>query len=178
MNALVLEQLGLRPEDAVLEVGFGGGALLADILARTQGPVIGVDISEAMVARARRRFAGQARLQLVVASVEKLPLPAASVDKACSVNNTYFWSDPGAAMCELARVIRPGGTLSICFEPPEELRKWPGHRYGFRLLEEAEVRTLMEQAGFRSVGGREGRGRKPDFFVCLTADRAAAEKGQ
>lgn len=177
MNALALEALELSGNEDVLEVGFGGGDLLALILERTSGKVFGADISATMVARARRRFARQGRrLRLNCASVEALPIETAAVDRACSVNNIYFWSDPAAAMRELARVTRPGGTLSLCFEPAEELRKWPGHRNGFRLFEEEEMRVLMEQAGFRNIGRREGRGRKPDFFLCLTGERAAAEK--
>src|SRR5687767_6859692 len=69
MNRLTLAQLEIRPGEAVLEVGFGGGGLLAALLASTDGPVWGVDRSPDMVARARRRFAGIGRLQLIEASV-------------------------------------------------------------------------------------------------------------
>lgn len=173
MNALVLERLELAGDEDVLEVGFGGGALLALIRAATRGAVYGVDVSEEAVGRARRRFAGQVKLDR--ASVETLPLPDSSVDVACSVNNLYFWTDPAAAMAELARAVRPGGRLVIAFEPPEELRKWSGHRHGFRLYEEVEVRALMERAGFGGIGTAEGRGRKPDRFLCLTAVRGGAQ---
>jgi SAM-dependent methyltransferase len=129
-----------------------------------------------MVARAGRRFAGERhRLRLSCAPVDAMPIADGSVDKGCSVNSIYFWPDPAGAMRELARVIRPGGTLAICFEPPEELRKWPGHRYGFRLFEEDQVRALMEQAGFARIVRSEGRGRRPDFFLCLTGTLAEAE---
>ena len=175
MNRLALEQLRIGPDDEALEVGFGGGALLRDLLTATSGPVTGIDVSAAMVARARRRFRGIERLRLVRASVESLPLERSSIDKAASVNNIYFWPDPPAAMAQLARVVRPGGALAICFEPPEELRKWPGHRYGFRLLEEGEVRSLLGRAGFVAIRRSEGRGRKPDRFICLTAERGPAE---
>ena len=157
----------------MLEIGFGGGALLAAIRSRTGGRVYGVDHSAAAVARGKQRF-GDA-VGLFAASADALPLANASVHKACSVNNIYFWPDPKRAMAELARVIRPSGRLAIAFEPPEELRKWPGHRYGFRLYEEGEVRTLMERAGFRDIVCTEGRGRKPDRFLCLTGTRGAAE---
>src|SRR3546814_564532 len=111
------------------------------------------------------------------ASAEALPLPDAAVDKACSVNNIYFWGDPAAAMAEFARVIRPGGRLAICFEPADELRKWPGHEYGFRLYEGHEVHRLFAEAGFDKVVGRWASGRKPDRFLCLSAIRLGAERG-
>jgi SAM-dependent methyltransferase len=175
MNRLALDRLRLAGDDDVLEIGFGGGALLSDLLRATSGRIVGVDLSPAMVSRARRRFRRESRLLLVEGSVEDLPLEDVAVDKACSVNNLYFWPDPAVALSELARVIRPGGTLAICFEPPAELRKWPGHPFGFRLLEAAEVRALMEQAGFTGIEAAEGRGRNPDHFLCLTGTRRAAE---
>ena len=70
MNRLTLEQLRVGPNDSVLEVGFGGGGLLAELLKATEGPVIGVDVSAAMVDRARRRFRRTGRLELHRASVE------------------------------------------------------------------------------------------------------------
>lgn len=176
MNRLTLEQLNVQPHENVLEVGFGGGGLLAMLLASTSGEIHGVDISKPMVKRAGRRFRRHDRLHLHRASAEALPLPDAVVDKACSVNNIYFWSDPAGVMAEFARVIRPGGRLAICFEPAYELRKWPGHEHGFRLYEGHDVQRLFTEAGFGKVTGRWGSGRKPDRFLCLSAARLGGEK--
>ncbi|MGZ8336634.1 MAG: class I SAM-dependent methyltransferase [Allosphingosinicella sp.] len=175
MNRLVLAELRVGADDDVLEVGFGGGGLLRMLLAVTAGRITGVDVSEDMVERARRQFRREPRVSLHAGSVEQLPLADASVDRACSVNNLYFWPDPEGGMRELARVIRPGGVLAIAFEPPEELRKWAGHRFGFRLFEPAEVGRLMGQAGFDRIREREGLGRRPDRFLCLTGERIGAE---
>ncbi|MGQ0559741.1 MAG: class I SAM-dependent methyltransferase [Sphingosinicella sp.] len=171
MNALTLKQLRLGQEDDLLEVGFGGGGLLAKAGPLTRGRIFGVDASAAMVGRGRKRFAGEERVRLYEGEAEKLPVADASVDKACSVNSLYFWSDPAKALTELKRVLRPGGRLALCFEPAEELRKWPGHRYGFRLFDEEEVKALMEQAGFVAIERAEGRGRKPDRFICLSGEK-------
>ena len=173
MNRLVLAELAVGPHDDVLELGFGGGELLGWLRDATDANVYGVDVSAAAVARARRRL-GDA-VELHEGSVESLPLADASIDAAASVNNLYFWPDPAAGMAELARVVRPGGRLAVAFEPPEELRKWPGHRHGFRLFEEREVRALMKQAGFADIARAEGTGRKPDRFLCLTATRGGRE---
>ena len=176
MNRLTLERLEIQASDRVLEVGFGGGGLLAMILERDRGRGRRASTCPRRWWRGRADVSPRSRdLRLHPGSVDALPLPDASVDKACSVNNIYFWPDPAAAMAELARVLRPGGRLAIAFEPPEELRKWPGHRFGFRLFEEEEVRGLMIGAGFANIGRAEGRGRMPDRFLCLTGERAAAE---
>jgi SAM-dependent methyltransferase len=154
----------------VLEIGFGGGGLIAMLLDSGAATVTGADSSEAMVERARRRFRGRGdRVRLHRTSAEALPLGDASMDAAISVNSLYFWPDIEAAFAELARVIRPAGRLVLCFEPPDELRKWPGHRFGFRLLEVDEVKRLMKSAGFDAVTEAWGTGRKPDRFCCLSA---------
>lgn len=177
MNALALTCLRLGREDWVLEVGFGGGALLRSLLLGTRGEVFGADVSDAMIARARERFARdvrRGRLHLYRASAESLPLPPATVTRAVSVNSLYFWPDPAAALAEVARVVKSGGRLAIAFEPASELRKWPGHRFGFRLFEVAEVKALMEAAGFARIEEEWGTGRKPERFCCLSGERLDA----
>jgi SAM-dependent methyltransferase len=177
MNALALESLRLERQDWVLEVGFGGGALLRSLLLGTREEVFGADISDSLIGRARERFARdvrRGRLHLLRTSVEDLPLPPETVTKAVSVNSLYFWPDPPAALAEIARVMKPGGRLVIVFEPAAELRKWPGHRFGFRLFEPAEVRALMEAAGFADVAERWGTGRRPARFCCLSGERIGA----
>ena len=174
MNEAALACLRLQREDWVLEVGFGGGGLLRSLLLGTRGEVFGADVSDALIARARLRFARdvrRGRLHLYRASVESLPLPPATVTKVVSVNSLYFWPDPAAALAELARVVKPGGRLAIAFEPAAELRKWAGHRFGFRLFEVAEVRALMETAGFTAIEELWGTGRRPARFCCLSGER-------
>jgi arsenite methyltransferase len=177
MNALALACLGMERGDWVLEVGFGGGGLLRSLLLGTRGEVFGADLSDALIGRARERFARdvrRGRLHLLKASAESLPLPPETVTKAVSVNSLYFWPDPAAALAELARVTKPGGRLAIVFEPAAELRKWPGHRFGFRLFEPAEVKALMQAAGFARISERWGTGRKPARFCCLSGERVDA----
>jgi SAM-dependent methyltransferase len=177
MNALALDCLRLERHDWVLEVGFGGGGLLRSLLLGTRGEVFGADLSDALINRARDRFARdvrRGRLHLLRASAESLPLPPETVTKAVSVNSLYFWPDPAAGLAELARVMKPGGRLVIVFEPAAELRKWPGHRFGFRLFEPAEVRALMEESGFGDIAERWGTGRRPARFCCLSGERVDA----
>ena len=174
MNAQALRLLDVRPEDRVLEVGFGGGSLIASILAAGPREAIGVDLSKEMVSRGRSRFrrevsAGRARL--LAGSVERLPIGDATVDKACSLNTIYFWKNPAAGMAELARVLRSGGTLILGFEAPETLRAWPGHRYGFTVYEPDEVVRLAEEAGFGNAEVHEGLEPKYGKIYCVKVER-------
>ena len=173
MNRQALRLLDVQPEDRVLEVGFGGGGLLASILAAKPREAIGVDLSEEMVARGRSRFrpeiaAGRARI--LAGSVESLPMADAAADKACSLNTIYFWKNPAAGMAELARVLRPGGLLILGFEAAETLRAWPGHRYGFTVYEPDEVVRLAEKAGFGDAEVHEGLEPKYGKIYCVKVE--------
>ena len=171
MNLAALEALDVWEGERVLEVGFGGGDLLGRLLAAGAGEVIGADPSSAMVGRARRRYSKESRVRLLEAPVTALPLPDGSVDKACSVNSLYFWANLDAAAWELARVIRPGGRLVLCFQTPQSVRAWSGHRFGFHAWEEEEIAAALEAAGFRSLVSKRGNDRKLGEFVCLAALR-------
>ena len=174
MNALALQLLDVRPQDRVLEVGFGGGSLFRQILAARPVAAIGVDLSEQMVARACRRFRrpiAEGRARILLGSAERLPVGDAEIDKACSLNSVYFWPDPEGAMEEFARVLRPGGALLLGFEAPETLRAWPGHRYGFTVYDPAEVVRLAAGAGLGNAEIHEGLEPKFGRIFCVKVER-------
>ncbi len=59
-NGLGVEQLEIEPDDRVLDVGFGGGVGLEMVLSRLEdGSAVGVEVSEAMLERCRKRFVGE-----------------------------------------------------------------------------------------------------------------------
>jgi arsenite methyltransferase len=105
----------IPPGSTVLDLGCGTG-LDALVAARRTGPsgrVIGLDFSEAMLARARRALerSGAANVELRAGDAERLPLPSSSVDVA--LVNGIFNLNPAreAIFEELARVVRPGGSV-------------------------------------------------------------------
>jgi SAM-dependent methyltransferase len=165
MNRLALAAVDPRPRERVLEVGFGGGALLRQ-LRKAGAEVTGVDISPAMVRRGRK--GGFAAFE---GSADALPLPDRHADKAVSVNSLYFWPDAAAAITELARVVRRGGRLVLCFQAPEAVRAWPGHVHGFRAYEAEQVAAMMKAAGFAEPAIASGEDRRLGRFFCMTSER-------
>lgn len=155
MNQLTLGQLALAPQDRILEVGFGGGALLEQIL--RAGPpafLAGLDISTDMVRLAGRRlqrYISDGKLEVSCGNVEALPYAAGQFTKLCTVNTIYFWPDPAAAFAECRRVLQTGGQILVCFNSREELEAWPPHKHGFRLYEVAEIESLLIASGFETV---------------------------
>src|SRR5258708_6160362 len=76
--------------------------------------VVGVDLTEAMLRRGQRRVAAAGmrdRISLAVARGEQLPLPDASVDALTFTYLLRYVRDPEATLAELARVLKPGGTM-------------------------------------------------------------------
>ncbi len=111
-------RLGPLPEGAaVLDVGAGAG-FDAQQAARQVGPrgrVIGVDLTPAMVAKARAgaAAAGLANVEFHEGRAEALPLPDASVDVVISNGVINLCPDKGVVYRELFRVLRPGGRLQV-----------------------------------------------------------------
>ncbi len=99
--------------EAVLDLACGTGVVsvaAADAVGAA-GQVVGVDIADAMVQAARQRAQGlrlgQARFERMDA--EQLDLPDASFDVVLCTLGLMYLPDPGAALRELRRVLRPGG---------------------------------------------------------------------
>ena len=170
INKLAIRALGLTPWDHVLEVGFGGGDLIAR-MARvlTHGHVTGVDVSQDAVevcAKRFRRLIEAGSIDLQCGAVEELPLGEGTFTKACTVNTIYFWADPLVALAQLRRVLRQDGTLVICFSPRAVLGKRRIMQHGFTLYDPEEVSALLAGAGFRDVQRFYGKHR---FGECIAA---------
>jgi demethylmenaquinone methyltransferase / 2-methoxy-6-polyprenyl-1,4-benzoquinol methylase len=99
-----------EPTDTVLDVATGTGAVARELLRQKGCTVVGLDQSPEMLAEARRRLPNE--VQLVEASAERLPFPDASFDALTFTYLLRYVSDPGATLRELARVVRPGGTVA------------------------------------------------------------------
>ena len=107
----LVSRIEAGPDDIVLDVATGTGAVAAE-LQRTKGcAVIGVDQSAEMLAVARQRLAGTG-IQLVEASAGHLPLDETSFDALTFTYLLRYVDDPAATLRELARVVRPGGTVA------------------------------------------------------------------
>jgi ubiquinone/menaquinone biosynthesis C-methylase UbiE len=108
----------LRPGESVLDAATGPGvaALLAAGVVGPSGRVLGIDISQNMVAlaseRARARAGDLAGLRFERHDMEATSAPDASFDAALCAFGLMFAAERQAALVELARVIRPGGRLS------------------------------------------------------------------
>ena len=115
----VIELLDVRPDDKVLEVGFGPGVAIQLLLERVPtGSVAGVDQSQEMVRQAAVRNADalrNRRVDLRYGSVERLPFADQTFDKALAINSMQAWPNARAGLREIERVLKHGGNVALGF---------------------------------------------------------------
>ncbi|MFI1925934.1 class I SAM-dependent methyltransferase [Streptomyces sp. NPDC020377] len=168
--AAAVGRLGLRAGARVLDAGCGTGRALTPLRAAVgpSGVVVGADLTPAMLAaavRAERDRAGR----LMLADVTALPFRSASLDAVFAAGLIAHLPRPQENLRELARVVRPGGTLAL-FHPigraalaarqgrqltPQDLRAEPNLRpllagSGWRMTSYAD-----EDARFLALAVRE-----------------------
>ncbi|MFH1530273.1 MAG: metalloregulator ArsR/SmtB family transcription factor [Pseudomonadota bacterium] len=138
----------LDPDLVIGDLGCGSGAL-SELLAPFVRRVIAVDDSEAMLGEARTRLERFSNVELHRGALESLPLETGTLDAATLVLVLHHLPDPGEAVREVARVLRPGGRLMVVDMLPhdrQEYRPQMGHVWmGFST---EQVGQLLTRNGF------------------------------
>lgn len=155
----VIAGMGIRAGDQILDLGCGSGwatRLLAKAAAGAQAT--GIDISPAMVAEAEQLHSNTIRARYAVGSFEKLDLPDGRFQRVFSLEALYYAPDFAAALVEIRRVMKPGGTLDVVNEyyvENEATAFWP-EQTGVPMIRlgEAGWRAELERAGFTDVSSR------------------------
>jgi demethylmenaquinone methyltransferase/2-methoxy-6-polyprenyl-1,4-benzoquinol methylase len=112
----LVSRMDVGPEHTVLDVATGTAAVAIELVRRTGCRVVGLDQSREMLGTGARRIdeAGlDDRIELVEGTAERLPFPDSSLDGLTFTYVLRYVGDPGATMHELARVVRPGGTIAM-----------------------------------------------------------------
>ncbi len=124
----LLEVAGLRSGERVLDIGCGCGAtsFAAARAVEPAGEVVGIDLSEPMlaVARARSEDAQVRNAAFIQADAQVHSFEGLAFDAAISRFGTMFFVDPAAAFANIARVLRPGGQLCIATWQPLAANEW------------------------------------------------------
>jgi arsenite methyltransferase len=153
----------LHEGEVVLDLGSGGGidVLLSAKRVGSRGKAYGLDMTDEMLALARenQQKAGIQNVEFLKGEIESIPLPDNSVDVIISNCVINLSADKGQALREAFRVLKPGGRFAVSDvvvrgELPPEVRRsmelWVGCVAG--ALTEEDYTTLLEQAGFESIG--------------------------
>ncbi len=161
----------LAAGERVADVACGTGAAtrVARNCVGSSGSVIGIDVNEAMLETAARTVPD---VDWRCGRAEELPIEDDAVDVALCQFGLMFFDDRGAALAEMARVVRPGGRIAIATW--SELDRSPGYREMTELLRDelgpqaarsleqpfvlgdpSDLRALLQAAGLRDVEAAE-----------------------
>ena len=173
VSAWMIDRLGLQPGQEVLELAAGPGdtGFMAAELVQPGGSLISSDAVESMLDIARERAGDQGieNVTFKLLELEWIDLDTASVDAALCRWGIMFLSDPGAAMREMRRVLRPGGRVALAVWDEPEVNPWAtiptralvelGHSDPpdptapgmFSMSEPGRLRALLEEGGFTEI---------------------------
>jgi ubiquinone/menaquinone biosynthesis C-methylase UbiE len=152
VTSLAIEKL--LPRNLVLaDIGCGTGSLTFE-LARFAQKVVGVDLSEEMLRRARELAKAKDldNVEFRLGDVLKLPVQSRSVDAAFCVMVLHFLPDPGPAIAGLCRITRPGGTI-ILVDLVQHNQEWMREQMAHRWLgfDRAAIEKWFHAAGVKTV---------------------------
>jgi len=152
----LLDRMRLSPDDNVLEIGCGAGWLAALLAEQVpEGRVVGLDVSDEMVRRARKRNDAIENVMFVVGEAGEIPWDAHFFSQALSVESAYYWPEPARGVRETFRVLREGGAAWVLinfYQENPHAHQWkealtvPAH-----LLAAEEWAALFRDAGFTDV---------------------------
>jgi demethylmenaquinone methyltransferase/2-methoxy-6-polyprenyl-1,4-benzoquinol methylase len=164
----LVSRLDVSPQDTVLDVATGTGLVARELVRRFGCSVVGVDQSPEMLAVASERTR-RLPIRLVEGRAEQLPFADAEFDALTVTYLLRYVTDPPATMRELARVVRPGGTVAMLeFAVPRRVWRPPWELW---------VRVGLPVAGrLISPGWREvGRFLGPSIRALPAPERLAEE---
>ena len=146
-NRWVVSLLGVQPADRVLEIGFGPGVAVAELVRSGAGHVYGADHSDVMLRQASRRNAAAiraGRVTLVNAPADRLPAaldgPFAAI---LALNSLGFWPAPAECLAALRRRLTPGGRIAIASQP-----RCPGATADTSRSAARDIEDLLTAVGF------------------------------
>jgi SAM-dependent methyltransferase len=142
----VIDDLHLPARAEILDAGCGSGRNMIEFA--RHGTVTGVELSEASVRIARERQAGE----VIEGSVLEMPFELGRFDLAASLDVIEHLDDDLAALRELRRVVKPGGTLLVTVPAYQWL--WSGHdivNHHYRRYTRRTLQRVGEQAGWKQM---------------------------
>ncbi len=171
MPEWVISQLQVAEDARVLDVGCGGGANVARLIAKCpRGTVIGMDHSSKaidMTHELNYRAVVDSQCLVVGGNALQIPLARESYDLVTAFETIYYWASLLQGAEEMFRVLKPGGTVVIANEmdgESENDRLMERRVGGIRIYTINEIEQDLAEAGFTDITSSHDEGR---HYVCI-----------
>jgi SAM-dependent methyltransferase len=156
-TADVWKRAGFGPGQTLLDLGCGPGSMTLDLskLVGPEGHVIALDISERFIEHVRARAAreGLRNIAVRVADIRHVDLDEESLDGAIARWVIMFSEDPGNVVKQVARALKPGGTLAVMeYFQFRSMSLWPGGE-AFERVYRAVHELIRRHGGNPDIGG-------------------------
>ena len=149
-TSLVARGQGIR----ALDCGAGTGALSC-ALARVAGVPLqldALDLSERMLDQAAERFRDTGlRAALHRGDVQEMPFPDETFDIVMAAHTLEHLSDPGRALAEMVRVVRPGGLVVVCLTRRTVFGFYVHLRWRTHMVSDSDAAAWLRSAGLQNV---------------------------
>jgi SAM-dependent methyltransferase len=171
VNAALMAAANAKPGEQVVDVGCGCGSTTLDLgrAVGATGSVLGLDVSEEMLAHARTRVAGEP-VSFVLGDATVYPFEPAKADLLFSRFGVMFFADPIASFTNLKSAMKPGGRVAFACWQEAKKNPWmiaplmaaykhvpklpqvgPEDPGPFAFADETRVKRILTGAGFSGV---------------------------
>ncbi|MBB1094006.1 methyltransferase domain-containing protein [Rhodopseudomonas palustris] len=123
ISAILIDRSEVKPGERIVDIGCGCGATTIAVAAKVgpTGHVLGIDISEPMLARARELAPKDAPVDFALADATVHQFKGASADLVISRFGVMFFADPERSFENIRTAVRSGGRLAfVCWREPRE----------------------------------------------------------
>jgi SAM-dependent methyltransferase len=161
-----------RPGELVVDVGCGCGATTLKLAERVapEGEVLGIDVSDTMLRKARERTPDDVPARFVQADATVYRLPPGEIDLVASRFGVMFFADPARSFANLRNGMKPGGRIALACWREARANAWavvplraarnhapplpetgPEEPGPFAFADDARIRRILKEAGFADI---------------------------
>ncbi len=136
----------------ILDIGCGGGYNIRRMLTKCpQGKIVGYDISEESVKKARKINKGETRVEIIQGSVEKMPFADGQFDLVTAFETVFFWPNVEENIKEVYRVNQNQGQFAVINNYGDPKIDWEKKVPCMKRYTAEQIGRFMENAGYRDI---------------------------